>query len=45
MQRKYDDADLLAEEGGNAPDQEDGEDPHQEGEDGGQQEAPPFPFL
>ena len=36
---------LSAEYRGYPPLYEDGEDPHQEGEDRGQQEAPPFPFL
>ena len=38
-------SDLLAEEWGDGPDEEDWEDPHEEGEDWGEQKAPPFPLL
>ena len=37
--------DLSAEDGGKGADEEDADDAHDEGEDGGEEEAPPFPLL
>ena len=36
---------LSAEDRGEGPDKEDTDDAHDEGEDGGEEEAPPFPLL
>ena len=36
---------LSAEDGSKGADEEDADDAHDEGEDGGEEEAPPFPLL